>query len=302
MPWLFHTQYSTRPATANYILHDLPPQIRPANARRVHPGAPDPIQEEMALSRAAGASRPLDPHFGAAGSLGPPLWAVAAAAGACRTTSQWPLLGRPRPAADAVMKVCGGCFGPSASTTTRSNYSPCKTRSPTGSPLHSTFGFCQTPRVLTNLEAWIHRRLRSYLWRQSQNGQNLYNELSRRGVPKFHAAVAAGSPTGFWRIRTPGGPTGPAQPLLRLTRSPPTLFLFPSLTQSNRRGTDPYARWCGRGGTASPAIPINQHAKNGAVGAIRSFPPGSRVRSGLQQQLQPKPKRKGGEHVFIEIH
>jgi RNA-directed DNA polymerase len=27
------------------------------------------------------------------------------------------------------------------------------------------FGFCQTPRVLTNLEAWIRRRLRSYLWR-----------------------------------------------------------------------------------------------------------------------------------------
>ena len=24
---------------------------------------------------------------------------------------------------------------------------------------------CQTPRVLTNLEAWIRRRLRSYLWR-----------------------------------------------------------------------------------------------------------------------------------------
>ncbi|GAC1299323.1 MAG: hypothetical protein NVSMB20_22750 [Bradyrhizobium sp.] len=29
------------------------------------------------------------------------------------------------------------------------------------------FGFCQTPRVLTNLEAWTRRRLRSYLWRQS---------------------------------------------------------------------------------------------------------------------------------------
>ena len=27
------------------------------------------------------------------------------------------------------------------------------------------FGFGQTPRVLTNLEAWIRRRLRLYLWR-----------------------------------------------------------------------------------------------------------------------------------------
>src|SRR5215470_10608016 len=62
------------------------------------------------------------------------------------------------------------------------------------------FGFCQTPRVLTNLEAWIRRRLRSYLWRQWQNGHNRFNELRHRGVPKFNAAVAAGSPTGFWRM------------------------------------------------------------------------------------------------------
>src|SRR5438132_12166295 len=62
------------------------------------------------------------------------------------------------------------------------------------------FGFCQTPRVLTHLEAWIRRRLRSYLWRQWGNGHNRYKELRRRGVPKLRAAVAAGSPTGFWRM------------------------------------------------------------------------------------------------------
>src|SRR5271154_4350997 len=62
------------------------------------------------------------------------------------------------------------------------------------------FGFCQTPRVLTNLEAWIRRRLRSYLWRQWQNGPNRFSELRRRGVSQFNAAVAAGSPTGFWRM------------------------------------------------------------------------------------------------------
>jgi RNA-directed DNA polymerase len=62
------------------------------------------------------------------------------------------------------------------------------------------FGFCQTPRVLANLEAWIRRRLRMYLWRQWRNGHNRFKELRRRGVPKFNAAVAAGSPTGFWRM------------------------------------------------------------------------------------------------------
>ncbi len=62
------------------------------------------------------------------------------------------------------------------------------------------FGFCQTPRVLANLEAWIRRRLRSYLWRQWLNGHNRFTELRRRGVPKSRAAVAASSPTGFWRM------------------------------------------------------------------------------------------------------
>jgi RNA-directed DNA polymerase len=62
------------------------------------------------------------------------------------------------------------------------------------------FGFCQTPRVLSNLDARICRRLRMYIWRQWQNGPNRFKELRRRGVPKFNAAVAAGSPTGFWRM------------------------------------------------------------------------------------------------------
>jgi RNA-directed DNA polymerase len=62
------------------------------------------------------------------------------------------------------------------------------------------FGFCQTPRELAHLDAWIRQRLRMYLWRQWQNGRNRFKELRRRGVPKFRAAVAAGSPTGYWRM------------------------------------------------------------------------------------------------------
>ena len=64
----------------------------------------------------------------------------------------------------------------------------------------SYFGFCQTPRVLTNLEAWIRRRLRMYLWRQWKNGPKRFKELRRRGIARFLAAVAAGSPTGSWRM------------------------------------------------------------------------------------------------------
>jgi RNA-directed DNA polymerase len=62
------------------------------------------------------------------------------------------------------------------------------------------FGFCQTPLVLSNLDAWIRRRLRMYHWRQWKTGSNRFKELRQRGVPKFNAAVAAGSPTRFWRM------------------------------------------------------------------------------------------------------
>ena len=62
------------------------------------------------------------------------------------------------------------------------------------------FGFCDAPRVLAHLDAWIRRRLRMYLWRQWQSGRHRFQELRRRGVPQFNAAVAAGSTTGFWRM------------------------------------------------------------------------------------------------------
>lgn len=57
------------------------------------------------------------------------------------------------------------------------------------------FSFCQTSRVLSNLDASIRRRLRAHLWWQWQNGRKRFKELRRLGVPKFQAAVAAGSPT-----------------------------------------------------------------------------------------------------------
>jgi Reverse transcriptase (RNA-dependent DNA polymerase)/Group II intron, maturase-specific domain len=58
-------------------------------------------------------------------------------------------------------------------------------------------------------------------------------------------------------VRTSGRPTGAAQPVFRRSRSSSPLRSCPRLTRSNRRGTDPYARWCGRGGAARcPPIPI----------------------------------------------
>src|SRR6266436_7134390 len=64
----------------------------------------------------------------------------------------------------------------------------------------------------------------------------------QRTAPSWRARVQCSGRRRFTdgvlaHVRTPGGPAGPAQPLLRFTRPPPTLCLCPSLTQSNRRGT-----------------------------------------------------------------
>jgi RNA-directed DNA polymerase len=56
------------------------------------------------------------------------------------------------------------------------------------------------PNVLSFSGRFCPVRRPLYLWRQWQNGPNRFKELRRRGVPKFNAAVAASSPTGFWRI------------------------------------------------------------------------------------------------------
>ncbi len=62
------------------------------------------------------------------------------------------------------------------------------------------FGFCQTPQVLHNLDAWIRRRLRMVLWKQWRTGPNRFAQLRKRGVSKRHAAIAAGAKSGYWRM------------------------------------------------------------------------------------------------------
>jgi RNA-directed DNA polymerase len=62
------------------------------------------------------------------------------------------------------------------------------------------FGFCQTPEVLHQLDAWIRRRLRMVLWKQWRRGPNRFAQLRKRGVSKRHAAIAAGAKSGYWRM------------------------------------------------------------------------------------------------------
>lgn len=87
-------------------------------------------------------------------------------------------------------------------------------------------GFCQIPRVFTQPLQGTEPSWRS--------------KVQCRGHRRFADGILA-------CVRTPGGPTGPAQPLLRATRSLPSLCLCPSVTGRTAVVRDPYARWCGRG-------------------------------------------------------
>ena len=120
------------------------------------------------------------------------------------------------------------------------------------------FGFCQTPRVLTNLEAWIRRKIAFVSLAAVAN-----QAKPLRGVTPSRRSKGPGGGRGWLanralaHVRTSGGPTSPAQRLFRVARSSPNLCARRKLNRSNRRGTDPYARWCGRGGVVRrPPIPI----------------------------------------------
>lgn len=62
------------------------------------------------------------------------------------------------------------------------------------------FRFCETPSVLKQLDGWIRRRLRRYIWLQWKRGRKRFAELQARGVSKDLAAQTVGSPHGAWRL------------------------------------------------------------------------------------------------------
>jgi len=65
---------------------------------------------------------------------------------------------------------------------------------------HGYFGFCQTPWVLEDLDRWIRRKLRCFMWKQWKRGRTRYKELRQRDVNGVLAAKTAGSPHGPWRL------------------------------------------------------------------------------------------------------
>jgi hypothetical protein len=122
----------------------------------------------------------------------------------------------------------------------------------------SYFGFCQTPRVLTNLEAWIRRRLRMYLWRQWKNGPKRFKELrreaSRSSLPRLPPVRrrGAGACQDIRRFKKHRATTSSA-----LSAYPDSILHHEAQPTRTAEVRDPYARWCGRGGAVRhPPIPI----------------------------------------------
>jgi len=64
----------------------------------------------------------------------------------------------------------------------------------------SDFRFSQTPSVLRDLESWVHRRLRSLLWKRWKRGPVRFAELRKRGAGHDLAAQSAGSRHNVWRL------------------------------------------------------------------------------------------------------
>ena len=109
------------------------------------------------------------------------------------------------------------------------------------------FGYCESRSILKELDSWVRRRLRCYLWKQW--GRRGYRELVKRGISRDLAWNTAKSAHGPWRLsRSPAlaialpGVYFEALGLPRLYVRPVNCDLL-SRTAVVR---DPYARWCDR--------------------------------------------------------
>jgi RNA-directed DNA polymerase len=62
------------------------------------------------------------------------------------------------------------------------------------------FKLSNTPGVFSDLDKWIHRRLRAVQLKQWKRGTTVYRELKRRGVPDWLAPRAASFARSWWKV------------------------------------------------------------------------------------------------------
>ncbi len=99
------------------------------------------------------------------------------------------------------------------------------------------FGVCESRSKLKELDSWVRRRLRCYLWKQWGTGG--YHELRRRGVSRDLAWNTAKSAHGPWRLSRSPGLAFALPARYFATLGLPSLYekTIGLLNQPNRRGT-----------------------------------------------------------------
>jgi RNA-directed DNA polymerase len=110
----------------------------------------------------------------------------------------------------------------------------------------SYFGFCQTPEVLANLDAWVRRRLRCFIWRQWKRPKARREHLVTLGVRKHYAAMAAGSRKGPWALSASQSLHAGLSVAYFNALGLPALQLRPHAQSAEPPYADPHVRWCDR--------------------------------------------------------
>jgi RNA-directed DNA polymerase len=62
------------------------------------------------------------------------------------------------------------------------------------------YRYCQTPSVLTNLDSWIRRRIRCFIWKKWKTFANRVSELIKRGICNKYARIAACGSKRLWAM------------------------------------------------------------------------------------------------------
>jgi RNA-directed DNA polymerase len=60
--------------------------------------------------------------------------------------------------------------------------------------------YCQTPSVLANLDSWIRRRIRCFIWKKWKTFANRVSELIKRGIRRKYACSAACGSKRLWAM------------------------------------------------------------------------------------------------------
>src|SRR5246127_2010262 len=118
----------------------------------------------------------------------------------------------------------------------------------------SYFGFSETPLVLIGLTRWVRLRLRAAMWRQWKTPRRRRAALLELGVRGPLANNTAHSGLGPWYLAKSKALSVGLSNAYFKSLGLPSLAEEVSANNLEPPYTDPYVRWCGRGGGRPPPL------------------------------------------------